>query len=257
LPFTQEEMEAFKLTLSEERLAYWKKLAAHGNLAMWRSRVGCRMPPTEEFAVLLHEWNAALSFSLLASLQIFEISLRNHMHAALTAHFQSASWWGVMQGGQFVASDCLVGRQADAVNDAIRVAARRTKGVTPGGVVSELSFGFWLGLISVAYDNPRADRAHWRNCLGEVFSKAGRVSRKEAHEELEHIIAIRNKCAHHDPIVHLSIVVEFANILAFARRFNRHTAEWITRTSLVPHLMKPDWLEAMRVSGRLIGSSVT
>jgi hypothetical protein len=217
--------------------------------------VGCRIPATEEFAIKLHDWNAVLSFSLLASLQMFEISLRNHMHAALTRHFSSEYWWGILQDGKWIVSNRLIGDQAKAVTDAIRVAQRRTKGVTPGRVISELSFGFWLGLISAAYDNPDADRAHWRNCLNVTFSNVGRVSRKDAHKELEHIINIRNMCAHHEAIAQMQIVVEFAAILAFARRFSHHTADWIANTSLVPHLMKPDWLKVIKLAGMLIGTS--
>jgi hypothetical protein len=260
LPFTQEELAAYRLALSEERIEGWRLLAEHPNLAAWRARVGCRMPATEEFAIKLHDWNAVLSFSLLASLQILEIeileiSLRNHMHAALSRHFSSEYWWGILLNGRWSVSNRLIGDQAKAITDAIRVAERRTKGATSGRVISELSFGFWLGLISAAYDNPDADRAHWRNCLNVIFSNTGRVSRRDAHQELAHIINLRNMCAHHEAIVQMQIIVEFTAILTFARRFSHHTADWIANTSLVPHLMKPDWLKVMKLGGMLIGTS--
>lgn len=253
---SQDEVAALTKALSEERLVFWRDLAAGPNLAAWRARVGCKIPVTNEHAILLHEWNATLAFSLLASLQILEISLRNHMNDALTAHFQSETWWGEWKGSQMVPSACVLGKQAEDIGEAIRVAARRPKGITPGGVISELSFGFWLALIGPAYDNPaNKNLAYWRNCLSAVFSRAKKVSRKEVHDELEQIIKIRNTCAHHEPIVHLQVVVEFSNAVAFARRFCHHTAGWMLRTSLVPHLMKPDWLNAIKTGGRLIGSS--
>jgi len=89
LPFSEDEIAALTRALSAERLAYWKTLAMHPNLAAWRARVGCRNPVTDEFAILLHEWNATVAFCLLASLQMVEISLRNHMNDALSAHFGS------------------------------------------------------------------------------------------------------------------------------------------------------------------------
>jgi hypothetical protein len=236
--------------LSEERLAHWKELAKHPGLATWRARTACRLPPDDEHAVLLHEWNAAIACSLMMSFQIFEVSLRNHMHDALTAYFKTSSWWGQLQGRLWIASSNLLAPQKDDINKAIEVSAR----LTPGGVISALSFGFWLSLIGVGYDNPSAGVTLWRNCLHAVFDKAGKIGRKDAYAALEHIIRLRNKCAHHEPIVTLNIDAEHTHLVSFARRFSRATAEWITQTSLTPHIIKPDWYHALRVSGRLIGS---
>jgi hypothetical protein len=240
--------------LSEERLAHWKELAKHPGLSTWRARTACRLPPDDEHAVLLHEWNAAVACSLMMSFQIFEVSLRNHMHDALSDHFRTRTWWGHLQGKLWTASDNLLASQKDDVNKAIEVSARRKKGVTPGGVISELSFGFWLSLIGAAYDNPSAGVTHWRNCLHAVFDKSGKIGRKETYAALEQIIRLRNKCAHHEPIVTLNIDAEHNHLVSVARRFSRATAEWITQTSLTPHIIKPDWYHALRVSGRLIGS---
>jgi hypothetical protein len=254
LRFSDEERQGFADMLSRDRLDHWKKLAAHPNLAAWRARTGCTLPPADEHAVLLHEWNAAVSFSMLASIQILEISLRNHMHKSLAAYFNSENWWGVNKNGNWTASANVVSPQTDAVIKAITVSARRSKGVTPGGVISELSFGFWLALLGQAYDNPSGGVAHWRNCLHKVFDKSGKIGRKDLYAELDRIVNLRNKCAHHEPIIGLNINAEFSHLLHFSRRFSRPTREWIERTSMVPHLVKADWLTVLRVSGRLIGS---
>jgi hypothetical protein len=255
LPFSEDEIAALTLALSEERLTYWKKLATHNNLAAWRARTGCRLPVSTEFAILLHEWNATLSFCLLASVQILEVSLRNHMNEALSAYFRSSTWWGVETNGTWRASSRVRGQQAEDIDSAIRVAARRTKGITPGGVISELSFGFWLAIIGPAYDNP-ADKnlALWRNCLHSVFRGASGIDRKQVYERLERIIKLRNRCAHHEPVVQLPLAVEYEEIVRFARLFCHSTADWIERTSLVPHLLRTDWLNVIKTSGRLIGS---
>jgi hypothetical protein len=125
LRFSDEERQGFADMLSRERLDHWKQLAAHPNLAAWRARTGCTLPPADEYAVLLHEWNAAVSFCMLASIQILEISLRNHMHKSLAAYFNSENWWGVNKNGQWTASANVVAPQADAVIKAIAVSARR------------------------------------------------------------------------------------------------------------------------------------
>jgi len=254
LRFSDEQRREFARMLSEERLNRWKELARDPSLSTWRSRVECKLPVDDEHAVLLHEWNSALSFSMMATIQILELSLRNHIHDTLSAYFGTRDWWGNLQGSRWSASSNLLPPQTDDINNAITVSGRRSKGVTSGGVISELSFGFWLSLLGPSYDNPSGGIAHWRNCLHTVFDKAGRIGRKDAYAELERIVRLRNRCAHHEPIVTMNIGAEYAHILHFSRRFSRTTAEWIGQTSLVPHLTKPDWFNALRVSGRLVGS---
>lgn len=256
MAFSVDEITALTRALSEERIAYWKVLAGHDNLAGWRARIGCRVPVSSEFAILLHEWNAALSFCFLASLQILEISLRNHMNDALSAHFGSSTWWGVEENGRWRPSGRVRGQQANDIAGAISVAARRTKGITPGGVISELSFGFWLALIGPAYDNPAdKDLAFWRLCLHSIFRGSSGVNRKQVHQHLEQLIRLRNRCAHHEPIVHLPIPTEYGELVRFTRLFCHTTADWIERTSLVPHLLRQDWLNVIKTGGRLIGSA--
>ena len=253
LRFSHDEIPELRTILSEERILHWQHLAKDPKLAAWRVRTGCALPVSDEHAALLHEWNATLAASFMASLQIFEVSLRNHIHDALSREFKTENWWGSKSSNVWIASKNVLSTQIDDVNKAINISARRKKGVTAGGVISELSFGFWLALLGPSYDNPNGV-AHWRNCLYAVFDERGKVSRKEVHQELESIVRLRNSCAHHEPIVTLDLNFEYQNMLRFAKRFSRTTATWIEQTSLIPHLVKPDWLHALRVSGRLIGS---
>ena len=254
--FSEEESQAFSEILSRERIEHWKSLAKHQNMAAWRTRSGCPSVVTDEYAVALHEWNSVMAFAVMSSLEILEISLRNHMHKSLSENLGTNTWWGKETSkGVWTPSSAVVGEQKEDVAKAIRVSGRRSKGVTPGGVISELSFGFWLAILGNNYDNPSSGVAHWRNCLHEVFEKRGKVSRKDAFGELENIVRLRNKCAHHEPIVGLDLNAEYLKMISFARRFSRPTAVWIGRTSLIPHLLKPEWVEALKISGRLIGIS--
>lgn len=253
LRFSAAEINDFTNILSRERIDHWKLLASGPNMKDWRSRISCRIPVTDEYAILLHEWNSALSSAFMASLQIFEISIRNHMHSSLTDNFNSPDWWGQSIGNAWRPSANIIGNQVADVQRAIDVSARRTKGVTSGGVISELSFGFWLALLSQSYDNPSANVILWRSCLHNAFSLSGKISRKDIQLELSSIVALRNKCAHHVPIVDLDLNLEFLHLLKVARRFSITTAEWINKTSLVPALLKPDWLSALSKAGRLVG----
>ena len=159
--FSESQKDDLTNILSRERIEYWKTLVSHQHMMAWRSRIRCNIPPTDEYAALLHEWNASLAFAMMASLQIFELSIRNHMHDALKKHLKSDDWWGVKTRGIWSPSSSIVGDQVRVVQKAIDVSARRPKGVTSGGVISELSFGFWLALLSPSYDNPSAKTALW------------------------------------------------------------------------------------------------
>jgi hypothetical protein len=255
LRFSEAEQADLPAILSIERLNHWKTLAAQPKMREWRVRVACPLPVSDQYAALLHEYNSTLSYSLLASLQILEISLRNHMHDALTEKYKSSQWWGKDTSGRIEPSDMILGIQRESVQTAIRVSSRRRKGITSGGVVSELSFGFWLALFNTNYNVKNKDNAHmlWDNCFDKLFNKRGPTKREVIFEELNSIVSIRNKCAHHDAIVALDVLSEYRGVISFARRFSKTTADWIDRTSLVPHILQPDWLSALRVSGRLIG----
>lgn len=252
--FTPEQIQQLGSILSSERLEHWKTLVAHSNLSAWRMRTGLRLPAENEHAVRLHEWNSTMAASILASLQLFELSLRNHIHAAMTSYYQNENWWGIKKDGNWTPSDLLVGDQAEDVAAAIRRGARRQKGVTSGYIISQMSFGFWLALLGPTYDNPNGNLGHWRNCLSAVFLGKGKVDRKKVFQGLEEIVKLRNMCAHHDPIVTLNLNTEFQKIVFFAGRFSIYTAEWISDTSLVHHLAQSDWLSGLSTAGRLVGS---
>lgn len=239
--------------LSRERIDYWKQFVNQPNMTEWRARVKCSVAPSDEDVARLHEWNAVLASTMMASLQIFELSIRNHINAALTDHLHSPEWWGIKTGNTWTVSSHVNGGQINDVQNAIRVSGRRPKGVTSGGVISELSFGFWLALLTQAYDNPSGKNTLWRDCLHKVFEKSGKISRKDAYAQLASIVSLRNKCAHHEPVLNLDINREFILLLSFTRRFSASTAEWISSTSLVPYILKSDWLGGLGVCGRLIG----
>lgn len=176
------------------------------------------------------------------------------MHSAMSTYLGSEYWWGSFENNKWNVSKNIIGNSRDSIEEAIRITDRRSKGVTPGGIISELSFGFWLSLLGPGYDNSNS-HPYWRKCFHSVFDKRGRTNRKDVYLELERIIKLRNKCAHLDPIVKMNLQYEFDHIVLFCRRFSPETANWIKETSLVPSMLGRDWIDALKKSGRLIGVS--
>ncbi len=106
-----------------------------------------------------YAWNVALCQALYPSLHLLEVALRNHMFAAGHAHFGPVNHNGVpcwLDARPAI----LKSRAVDEVNTAkLKLFAglrRKYEGawrsrITAGGLVAELSFGFWTYLIRSEY----------------------------------------------------------------------------------------------------------
>jgi hypothetical protein len=104
-----------------------------------------RLPGDSDLQMVVNYlYNLALSEALYTPLSFLEISLRNSLHANLMAFFGTSTWYDL----------------PNALEPSEQLNVRRVQGrlanlgklVTPGRVVSELSFGFWVSLLSGPYD---------------------------------------------------------------------------------------------------------
>ena len=137
-------------------------------------------------AVSLYESNIALSEAIFGLLHGLEVAVRNSMHEVLTAQYGTPKWYEL--GG---APLSRYGR--DKVMEAVNAAGGL--GATPGKVVAELMFGFWTDLA--------AHRYHWtlwQPCLVRAFPGI-RLARPMIHARLDLIRKLRNRIAHHEPIL--------------------------------------------------------
>lgn len=122
-----------------------------------------------------------MTFGLLHCL---EVTVRNSMHDRLTAHFGTPRWFRVAPLSTY---------SQDKINGAIYDAGGPT--ASPGKVVAELMFGFWTDLT--------AQRYHWnlwQPCLSAAFPNV-RLARPLIHRRLENVRWLRNRVAHHEPIL--------------------------------------------------------
>lgn len=138
-------------------------------------------------------WNVALAESLYCSLNAVEIALRNALHDTLTAHFGTPNWYD--QKG------LLDRKQIDGVSEVKKRIRRGGESVTPDRVVSELSFGFWVTILSRNY-NARLwqgqNAAPIRNAFPRI-SKRQR-QRQPIHQHYNAIRELRNRVFHHEPL---------------------------------------------------------
>jgi hypothetical protein len=101
---------------------------------------------------------------------------------------------------------------------------REGKPLDAGRVVAELNFGFWTGLIGPKY----ADL--WRNHLVKAFSRRP-VQRAEVQTRLNSIRKLRNRVAHHEPILSRPLQRDMNQIFDTLSWLSPVTARWVRGNS--------------------------
>ncbi|HQS45645.1 MAG: hypothetical protein B7Y12_00545 [Rhizobiales bacterium 24-66-13] len=142
-----------------------------------------------ERALELYTLNTQVSEALYIALQTLEISLRNRIHSSMA--LMHGEWW-------FEQTDLMrVSHQAAQVADAIDELEANGKEPTPGRIVAALSFSFWTAMFSPAYE------PLWRSTLHAIATRDGKgLARKDFSRPLTQIRLLRNRIAHHEPVLH-------------------------------------------------------
>ena len=153
---------------SPERLARYKVWAA-GDAAL---------------ALELYALNVAVSEAFYTSLHVFEITLRNAIHNAITAHY----------GSDWFTHAAIPLNPIQQVK--VEQARNRFSGhVSDGRIVAELTFGFWTGMFG------KDKYMLWGKCFQPMFDAGYPVKRKQIAVRLNRIRKLRNRIAHHEPII--------------------------------------------------------
>lgn len=151
-------------------------------------------------AIRLYWWNVKVSAAFYAPLHCLELALRNAMHEQLSVELKRLDWWTAAPLNDY-------GRRT------VSVAIQKTSGrdgrsYTADDIVAELSFGFWVSLVSrgVSYD-----RNLWVPILHRAFPYYnGR--RQPLHDNLLTMVLFRNRIMHHEPIHHRHLAADHAKI---------------------------------------------
>jgi hypothetical protein len=96
----------------------------------------------------------------------------------------------------------------------------------PGNFVAAVSFCFWTATLSGAYE------ALWRSHLNSIAAKAdGRGSaRKDFSRPLGRIRTLRNRIAHHEPILGWNLPEHYDEIIGLTAALSPAVAEWCRET---------------------------
>jgi hypothetical protein len=185
-------------------------------------------------ALRLYEWNACASAALLHDLGHLEIGLRNAIDRALRrggavpwTDACSPLFAPLLQSRSGTPTD-LNERFRAQLAEARAMAARGcTRAPAHGDIVSRLGFGFWRYLVSRSHE-----KALWVPLLHRAFPR-GTDRGRDVEAPLVRLNAVRNRVAHHEPLLRVDLNARVADVLALARLLDPDLARYVRAMSTV------------------------
>lgn len=156
-------------------------------------------------ALELYEWNVTLGQALMHDIAHFEIAMRNAYDSAISSRWDGSAHWLLDPESPAVIPIWRIKREQSGLKRGSDVnylnrrnvdsAIRKCGGVnaTSGKVIAELSFGFWRQLTASSHE-----KSLWVPYLHHAYTRG--TQRKDVHEVIGNINAVRNRIAHHEPI---------------------------------------------------------
>lgn len=180
-------------------------------------------------AIALYGCNTHLSESLYAPLQTLEVALRNRIHTVLT-QAKGEAWYGRGAGALKVA------HQLEQVAKAVNELVRAGKTVTAGGVVASLTFSFWTTMFNKDYE------ALWQQILHRIADPSAPrgLKRRSFSGPLTRIRVLRNRIAHHEPILGWNLRGHHDEILALIEWLSPPAATWCRENNRFPQAYPED-----------------
>lgn len=186
----------------------------------------------------LYLWNTQMSAALFEGLQHAEVVLRNALSDQLAILRQNAGhpdgkWFWHDTDPWF--NPWWQPEMLRLLKDACRKLEKRQRPLTTGGIVAELSFGFWRYLLTSHYVS-----SLWTPALRHAFPKG--LDRDDARKLVEEINLLRNRIAHHEPIYRRDLETDAMRIEQLLDWLCPTTAQWALANNRVADLwaQKPD-----------------
>lgn len=165
-------------------------------------------------ALELYTLNTLISEALYTPLQMLEVALRNRIHAVMT-EARHENW--------FRDKSALLGEwQPEQLAKAIEDIEADRKEATPGRIVAALTFSFWTSMFGKDYETL------WQQTLHRIGRRQdGKgLRRKDFSAPLATIRSLRNRVAHHEPIIMWNLSQRYGSILELTEWLSPAAAEW-------------------------------
>lgn len=174
--------------------------------------------PTLDGALNLYVWNAKVSGAMLAPLHMCEVVIRNAVSEALTAEYGLRWPWSYAFEQSLPTSGKFNMRE--------HLKSKRYLPTT-GKIIPELNFVFWEKMFTL-----RFDAQIWVTHLNNVFPYLNPEwtlpkARGQIYDALFKVRALRNRIAHHEPIITRALADDFSRIENLIKYRCPITAGWM------------------------------
>ncbi|MBS4059320.1 MAG: Abi family protein [Bacteroidetes bacterium] len=177
-------------------------------------------------AIAHYKSNILISESFYPLLAVLEIGLRNSIDYQLTKRFNDKEWY---DNRDFV--KIATRFQIDRISQARTNIYSEKKEITPGRIISELSFGFWTSLFDTKFE-----MTLWKN-LRLAFPNCPKNirKRKTMSAKFNGIRKLRNRIFHHEAITwNLKVLDSYKDeIIQGIEWLNEDLLEWIVELNHV------------------------
>lgn len=190
----------------------------------------------------LYLWNTRVTKAFLEDLQHVEVLLRNCVDAAVAPRYGPR--WYTHPAIPFEKPAERAIKKAER-----RACTRREQAPPPGRVIAELSFDFWAYLFTKTYASTLWPLVR-KDLVGTQAPATGGSkpdvlvpSRDEFRSEVGVVYNLRNRCAHHEPIIKKDLQDENDNLDRAQQAIEKlstwidpSAAEWIVANSRLPEV---------------------
>lgn len=187
-----------------------------------------------QLGLQLYEWNLRLSSALMIPIAISEVALRNAVDAALTDLYGPDWPWDA----GFIRE--LPNPPANQFNPRRELVITATRYLHPkrtGKVVADLKFVWWEKILRARHEG-----TIWDNKLPDVFPNAPpslRITtvREILREAVQDIRELRNRIAHHEPIITRDLLADLQRLRRIANFVGLEVEQWLVSIEKVSELV--------------------
>jgi hypothetical protein len=137
-------------------------------------------------------WNIALCESLYPTLHAVELALRNTVHTTLTHRYETEEWWDKPHTlHRFQRGEIAAKKQ--------RYFNKYGVAISPGHLVAELNFGFWVIVLSGSHVS---NIWRWKSfaLVDQAFPHHAGVELSDIYQRFNAIRHLRNRVMHHESV---------------------------------------------------------
>lgn len=170
-------------------------------------------------ALELYAWNAHVSAALMVPSHFAEVLTRNAVDEALTAvHGPRWPWSAGFERS-------LPSPNGPGYNPRRDLQQTRRRHTSTGKVIADLKFVFWVKMFTARHDRV------WRSQIHGLFPNAAGLNqstlRNRIYDDLDHIRKLRNRLAHHEPILNRTLTNDLSRMLKLVELRSAETRAWL------------------------------